>query len=70
MQNTTSLPKLAYSITEAMAVIGIGRTMLYEQIKAGNIRIVKVGRRTLITAAAISEWLESLEASDAGQEAA
>lgn len=36
------------SIDEAMNVIGIGRTKLYELIGEGRIEIVKLGRRTLV----------------------
>ena len=40
--------KLAYSVAEACAVLGLGRTRLYEEIKAGRIPVKKIGRRTLI----------------------
>lgn len=38
-----------YSIHDARSMLGgIGRTWLYGQIKTGNIRPVKLGRRTMI----------------------
>lgn len=40
--------KLAYRIDEAVAATGIGRTSLYEMIKAGALKTRKIGRRTLI----------------------
>lgn len=39
---------LAYSIKNAAAVCGIGRTKLYELIKAGEIRSRKIGSRTVV----------------------
>lgn len=39
---------LAYSIKDTIAVSGIGRTTLYQLIRAGELRPVKIGRRTLI----------------------
>ncbi len=41
---------------------GLGRTKIYELIAAGELRTVKIGRRRLIPASAIAEyvaWLES-----------
>ena len=40
--------KLAYTISEAVAVSGLGRTMIYELIKRGELSVAKVGARTLI----------------------
>ena len=40
--------KIAYTVNEAAAALGIGRTFLYELIKAGEIRPAKLGSRTLI----------------------
>ncbi len=56
------LPKLALSIPEFCRVAGIGRSRAYEEIRAGRLRIVKCGRRTLIPADALQQWLEALEA--------
>ena len=60
MQTNSSLPKVSYSIAEAVAVTGLGRTSLYAEIGAGRLRATKCGRRTLIPAAALDEWLNSL----------
>jgi excisionase family DNA binding protein len=40
--------KLAYTIPEAVAASGLGRTTIYELIKSGEVPIVKVGRRSVI----------------------
>ena len=52
--------KLAYTIPEAGIVSGTGRTSIYEEIKAGRLRAVKRGRRTLILADDLRAWLNSL----------
>jgi excisionase family DNA binding protein len=43
-----SSTRLSYSIEEAAAMIGIGRTTLYGLIKTGELPIVKIGTRTLV----------------------
>lgn len=40
--------KIAYRIPEAVRATGIGRSSLYELIKAGGLRTRKFGTRTLI----------------------
>jgi excisionase family DNA binding protein len=52
--------RLAYSVTESCAIAGIGRTNLYELITRGEIRAKKVGRRTVILADDLRQWLEAL----------
>lgn len=47
-QAPSPCPRLSYSIDEASAAIGVGRTTLYELIKVGKLRAIKVGKRTLI----------------------
>jgi excisionase family DNA binding protein len=53
---------MAYSVDAAAKASHIGRTKLYEEIKAGRLKVRKFGRRTLITAEALSEWLNALPA--------
>ena len=51
--------RLAYSISEVCALTTVGRTTLYAAIKSGDLRTRKVGRRTLITAHDLDDWLAS-----------
>ena len=48
------------TILEAKARAGVGRSLIYEEIKSGRLRARKLGRRTLILAADLSAWLNNL----------
>ena len=50
----------AFSVHEFCVRYGIGRTNAYQEIAAGRLRAVKVGRRTLITQDAAEAWLAML----------
>lgn len=52
--------KHAYDVATFCQLHGIGRTLAYKEIKEGRLKILKVGRRTLVTAQAASDWLNSL----------
>ena len=61
VQATTAPPgKLAYTVPELVAATGVGRTTLYEEMKAGRLRTCKVGKRTLVTAEDARAWLSTL----------
>jgi len=53
---------LAYSVAEACEVARIGRTSLYQAIRAGELRAVKHAKRTLVLADDLRRWLQSLPA--------
>ncbi|MFT7571766.1 MAG: excisionase family DNA binding protein [Paracoccaceae bacterium] len=61
MPTNHQVTKAAFSIPEVMESLSLGRTTIYEQIKAGNLRTLKVGRRTIVPANAVSEFLDKLE---------
>jgi excisionase family DNA binding protein len=48
--------RLAYSVDEAAAITGLSRDLLYDQMRAGRLAYLKVGRRRIITA---STWKPS-----------
>lgn len=50
--------RLAYGISDALEVVPVGRSLLYEEIKAGHLKTFKIGARTLIAADDLSAWLE------------
>lgn len=42
------ITKISYTIKEASAACGLGRTTIYGLIKTGELATVKIGARTLI----------------------
>jgi excisionase family DNA binding protein len=54
--------KAAYSIAEFCELVSLGRSRVFEEIRDKRLRIVKVGRRTLIPALEVTAWLERLAA--------
>ena len=56
--------KLAYGIADAVQATSVGRSFLYEEIKAGRLKTFKVGTRTLITAENLSAWLATYQAAE------
>jgi excisionase family DNA binding protein len=50
-------PNRLLSVDEAASMLGIGRTATYGELQAGRLRSVKVGRRRLVPAAAIPEYI-------------
>jgi excisionase family DNA binding protein len=50
----------AQSIEDFCSRYGIGRTTVYEEIRSGRLKAVKVGRRTLVPEEAGQNWLRAL----------
>jgi excisionase family DNA binding protein len=51
---------LAYSVTTAAQLVGIGRTKFYQEMAAGRVTFCKVGARTIIRRADLLAYLELL----------
>lgn len=49
--------RLAYPVSEACRMLGIGRTFLYMLEKRGAVRFVKLGRRTMVPRSEIDRLL-------------
>jgi excisionase family DNA binding protein len=52
-------PKLAYSISEACEALSLGRTTIFGLIRRGELRVVRIGNRTLVTAEALRALLNA-----------
>lgn len=50
-----------YKVAEAMVVLSMSRSVIYEQIRSGRLRSVTQGRARLIPASAIAEYIALLE---------
>jgi excisionase family DNA binding protein len=50
------------SVRECGELLGIGRSKTYELISAGDLQVVRIGRRTLVPRAAALEFIERLRA--------
>jgi excisionase family DNA binding protein len=55
---------LAMSVEQAAATAGVGRTLVFEEIRKGNLRCRKAGRRTVVTLADLESWLAQLPTRD------
>ncbi len=58
----SALPPLALSIAEACKASGLGRTTIFAAIKAGQLRAIKAGGRTLIKLEDLRAFLDGLPA--------
>lgn len=50
-----------YRIPDAMRLLSLSRSVIYEQIRSGRLRSVTQGRSRLIPASAIAEYVALLE---------
>lgn len=53
--------KVLFSIAEAATALGIGRTSIYNLMKAGELQTVKLGSRTLIKASSLDDLISRSE---------
>lgn len=57
---TTSITPLAVPLREAPAILGVSRSGIYRAASAGHIKLLKLGRRTLVDMASAQRFLERL----------
>ena len=58
-KDTQMTEPLAVPIPEAARLSGCGRSTLYAEISKGNLKIRKVGRRTIVAMDDLRNWLAS-----------
>jgi excisionase family DNA binding protein len=54
--------KKLYRVSEAMRLLSLSRSVIYNQLRSGRLRSVKEGSTRLIPADAIAEYVALLEA--------
>jgi len=60
----TKPTNFAMSPEQAAEAAGLGRTLIFEMIRVGNLKARKCGRRTVILADDLKRFLDSLPAVD------
>ncbi|MBO0804546.1 MAG: helix-turn-helix domain-containing protein [Nocardiopsaceae bacterium] len=50
-----------FRIRDVVTMTGLSRSVIYEQIRAGRLRAVKQGKATLVTDAALDDYVRLLE---------
>lgn len=54
------MDQIAVSVEEFCQLTGIGRTRFYEEVRLGRLKLVKSGRRSLVTVAEMQRWAKAL----------
>lgn len=57
--DTITTPQL-HKLATVSARTGLGRTSLYEQIKAGNLKVVRVGRAVRVKESDLADFINSM----------
>jgi hypothetical protein len=61
------LVKAAYSVRETLDLLSIGRTSLYAALKRGELKRIKLGKRTLFCAPDLAVFLIRLQGANFGR---
>ena len=60
-EHEMTIPRLAYSVDEAAAMIGVSRRSIYELFRSGQLGSVKIGARRLIRRTDLDAFLDQPE---------
>ena len=52
--------RAAFSVTDFCVWAGISPSQFYKQVKIGNLKIHKIGRKTIVKATDAQAWLNAL----------
>ncbi len=58
IDNRHDIQRITVRVPEALTMIGLGRSKLYELIGDGDIEIIKVGKATLIVVESLHSFVE------------
>lgn len=61
MSTNAPIPPAALSVTAVMQAINLSRAAVYAEINSKRLRSFKAGRRRLIPADALPEWIKAME---------
>ncbi|MBB0244357.1 helix-turn-helix domain-containing protein [Streptomyces alkaliphilus] len=56
-----STERLLYRPEEAAAALGISRSLIYEEIRLGRLKTVRIGRRRLVPPEYVTQYIELLK---------
>ncbi|SLE88992.1 DNA binding domain, excisionase family [Mycobacteroides abscessus subsp. massiliense] len=60
----TQLEARLHPLEDVMARLQVGRTKLYELMTSGQLRSVKVGRRRVVSDAALREFIAAIDGAE------
>ena len=60
-QQSSPENKVTLTVSEAAELIGISKPSMYEVVRAGKVRSVKVGKKILISRQSLMDWLKKGE---------
>lgn len=60
--DTPAVTPVLYRVEEAAEALRLSRTQLYDLIRTGKLRTVKIGGRRRVPVTAITEYVNTLEA--------
>lgn len=60
MDQNTLLLRGAFTVDEFLGWASLGRTRFYDEVKAGRIKLRKIGRKSVVTMPDAMDWLNSL----------
>jgi hypothetical protein len=63
-------PKLSYTVDDALAVTGLNRNAFYRAISTNQIATFKVGKRRMVSARALQDFIERKESEASGRRVA
>ena len=70
MDRSAATTQQLYRVPDAMQLLSLSRSVIYEQIRTGRLKSVTQGRTRLIPASAITEYVRMLQREADGDDAA